>query len=310
MAFFDFVQTSAWKNFMAKLYGIGASVVITGALFKIQHWKGAGLMLTLGMLTEATIFFFSAFEPLHEELDWTLVYPELAGISDPDEIESLEDQSKILERNVVRIEELIGTANISEESIARLGEGLTKLSHTANSIADLSLATIATKKFVDNLENAAITIENVKESYSQTTETIKTSASALANAYKSSAEVITKSGNDLVNAYSLIAETIRNEHQILLNGTKDYENQLSILNKNLSTLNAVYEMQIKDAQEHLKDSKRAYEGIEAIIKELIESAEATGKYREEISKLRNNLESLNNIYGNMLSALSSITKSS
>lgn len=310
MAFFDFVQTSAWKNFMAKLYGIGASVVITGALFKIQHWKGAGLMLTIGMLTEATIFFFSAFEPLHEELDWTLVYPELAGISDPDEIESLEDQSKILERNVVRIEELIGTANISEESIARLGEGLTKLSQTANSIADLSLATIATKKFVDNLENAAITIENVKESYSQTTETIKTSANVLANAYKSSAEVITKSGNDLVNAYSLIAETIRNEHQILLNGTKDYENQLSILNKNLSTLNAVYEMQIKDAQEHLKDSKRAYEGIEAIIKELIESAEATGKYREEISKLRNNLESLNNIYGNMLSALSSITKSS
>jgi len=310
MAFFDFVQTSKWKNFMAKLYGIGASVVITGALFKIQHWKGAGLMLTVGMITEATIFFFSAFEPLHEELDWTLVYPELAGISDPDEIESLEDQSKVIERNVVRIEELIGTANISEESIARLGEGLTKLSQTANSIADLSLATVATKKFVDNLENAALTIENVKESYSQSTETIKSSANVLANAYKSSAEIITKSGSDLVSAYTQIAETIKNEHQLLLNETKDYENQLSVLNKNLSTLNAVYEMQIKDAQEHLKDSKRAYEGIEAIIKELIDSAEATGKYRAEISKLRDNLESLNNIYGNMLSALSSITKSS
>jgi gliding motility-associated protein GldL len=56
---------------MAKLYGLGASVVIVGALFKIMHWPGAGIMLTAGLLTEAVIFFFSAFEPLHEELDWT-----------------------------------------------------------------------------------------------------------------------------------------------------------------------------------------------------------------------------------------------
>ena len=76
----EIVQSSAWKNFMAKLYGIGAAVVIVGALFKIMHWPGAGIMLTAGLATEAVIFFFSAFEPLHEELDWTLVYPELAGM--------------------------------------------------------------------------------------------------------------------------------------------------------------------------------------------------------------------------------------
>ena len=69
-----------WKNFMAKLYGFGAAVVIVGALFKIQHWPGAGLMLIVGLGTEAVIFIFSAFEPLHEEYDWTLVYPELGGI--------------------------------------------------------------------------------------------------------------------------------------------------------------------------------------------------------------------------------------
>jgi hypothetical protein len=80
MSLAEIVQSSGWKNFMAKLYGIGASVVIIGALFKIQHWTGAGLMLAIGLFTEAVIFFFSAFEPLHEEVDWTLVYPELAGI--------------------------------------------------------------------------------------------------------------------------------------------------------------------------------------------------------------------------------------
>jgi len=82
MSLAEIVQSSGWKNFMAKLYGIGASVVIIGALFKIQHWNGAGLMLAIGLFTEAVIFFFSAFEPLHEEVDWTLVYPELAGIQE------------------------------------------------------------------------------------------------------------------------------------------------------------------------------------------------------------------------------------
>src|SRR5512136_1312588 len=80
MSLAELVQSSGWKNFIAKLYGLGASVVIIGALFKIQHWPFAGTMLTIGLCTESIIFFFSAFEPLHEEVDWSLVYPELAGI--------------------------------------------------------------------------------------------------------------------------------------------------------------------------------------------------------------------------------------
>jgi gliding motility-associated protein GldL len=70
--------TKKWKLFMAKLYGIGAAVVIMGALFKIMHWPFAGPMLVVGLSVEAVIFFFSAFEPLHEDPKWELVYPELA----------------------------------------------------------------------------------------------------------------------------------------------------------------------------------------------------------------------------------------
>ena len=62
----ELVQSAGWKNFMAKLYGIGASIVLVGALFKIQHYAGGGFMITVGLATEAVIFFFSAFEPLHE----------------------------------------------------------------------------------------------------------------------------------------------------------------------------------------------------------------------------------------------------
>ncbi|MHC1703520.1 MAG: gliding motility protein GldL [Tenuifilaceae bacterium] len=82
----EIVQGSGWKNFMKYLYGWGASIVILGAMFKILHLKGASTMLMLGMSIEAIIFFFSAFEPIHEEVDWTLVYPELAGMSDEEEL--------------------------------------------------------------------------------------------------------------------------------------------------------------------------------------------------------------------------------
>ena len=77
MALID-VNGKRFKNFMAKLYGIGAAVVILGALFKIMHWEGANIMLVVGLGTEAVIFLFSAFEKPATEYDWSLVYPELA----------------------------------------------------------------------------------------------------------------------------------------------------------------------------------------------------------------------------------------
>ena len=85
MGLYQLVRSKNYKNFMAKLYGIGAAVVILGALFKILHITGADLMLMLGMGTEAVIFTFSAFEPLHVEYNWALVYPELA-VGQEDEI--------------------------------------------------------------------------------------------------------------------------------------------------------------------------------------------------------------------------------
>lgn len=71
------------KKAMNFAYGMGAAVVIVGALFKITHFEIGPLtgtvMLSVGLLTEALIFALSAFEPVEDELDWTLVYPELAN---------------------------------------------------------------------------------------------------------------------------------------------------------------------------------------------------------------------------------------
>lgn len=82
MTLSEFIASKTYKNIMKFVYGWGAAVVIAGALFKIMHWPGSGIMLVTGMGAEVLVFFLSAFEPLHEEVDWTLVYPELAGMTD------------------------------------------------------------------------------------------------------------------------------------------------------------------------------------------------------------------------------------
>ena len=303
----DIVQSSGWKNFMAKLYGIGASVVIIGALFKIRHLKGADLFLTLGLVTEAIIFFFSAFEPLHEELDWTLVYPELAGMSDPDDIEHFKEHQFGEGRPLEKIETLLGDTNINEDSIRKLGEGLTKLSQAANSLADLANATAATQEFIGNMQGATDSISTLNQVYSSSTESIKNSATSLANSYIQSADVISKSGSDVAASYAEIAETVRNENQAITQGGKTYEDHIEAMNKNLTALNTVYELQIKDGNIHMQGTQQVYSGLEDMIKKLKESVDETNKYKEEIVKLRDNLSSLNNIYGNMLSAMNVMT---
>ena len=86
----SFFESKKFKTTMNFVYGIGAAVVIVGALFKILHLKGADLMLSVGLLTEAGIFVISAFEPVHMDPDWSLVYPELAGgsLRDKDKAEA------------------------------------------------------------------------------------------------------------------------------------------------------------------------------------------------------------------------------
>jgi hypothetical protein len=303
----DIVESSGWKKFMAKLYGWGASVVIIGALFKIQHWKGSTLFLAVGLLTEAVIFFFSAFEPLHEELDWTLVYPELAGMSEQDEIDEMKEiGGGFGGRPVERIENLLGEASLNEDTLKNIGSGLQKLNTAASGIAEISGATTATKAFLTNIQNAATSVGSMNETYNTTVQSIKSSAGSLASAYLQSAEQIAKSGSEVAGSYQQIAETLKGEHNIIAQSGQVHEQHLEALNKNLSALNSVYELQIREGSDHLKGAQQVYSGIEDMILRLKDSIDETGKYKEEIVKLRDNLSSLNGIYGNMLSAMNVI----
>ncbi|GHS85370.1 gliding motility protein GldL [Bacteroidia bacterium] len=144
MGLTEIVQSKGYKLFMAKLYGFGAAIVILGALFKIMHYPGAGLMLLFGMGTEAVIFIFSAFEPLHNPVDWTRVYPELivAEGEDPHahaagggaparSIQRTEEEERLLSE---KLDIMLKAANIDAELIESLSQGLNNFNATAKSM--------------------------------------------------------------------------------------------------------------------------------------------------------------------------------
>jgi len=271
-----------WKNFMAKLYGFGAAVVIVGALFKIQHWPGASPMLIVGLGTEAVIFAFSAFEPIHEELDWTLVYPELAGMPEEEKKKELEEKDET--SLTQQLDKMLEEAKIGPELLESLGAGMRGLSESVTKIGDIADASVASKEFSDNITKATDNVNSLSQAYQRANDSVSSSVDQLAGAYSRASKTL--------EAFAAGQEESEN-----------YSQQLGKISKNLSSLNAAYELQLQGSNEHLKATNSLFEGIQNILTNLNDSMDDTRKYRTEISTLATNLEALNNVYGNMLTAM-------
>ncbi len=266
--------SKSWKNFMAKLYGIGAAVVIIGALFKIMHWPFSGPLLVVGLSTEAVIFFFSAFEPMHAEPKWELVYPELAEHEEDGEHEE-EDDTMIDEATASvnedlpvteQLDNLLEEAKIGPELIESLGSGLRSLSDNASKMSDISDASVATNEYVTNVRSAATNVSTLSENYSRASESLA--------------------------SISLSAEDGSN-----------YASELKAVSAKLTELNSIYDMQLQGSKEQLESTKQFYSGINDLMSNLEASGESTKQYKENMAELSNNLASLNRVYGNMLSAM-------
>jgi len=208
------VNSRRWKNNMAKLYGWGAAVVILGALFKILHLPGADLMLILGLGTESIIFFFSAFEKPHEEVDWSLVYPELAQMDG-------EDGKRSNLTPTQELDNMLEEAKIDSALIESLGSGLRSFGEAASRLNEV-------------VESAA--------------------------------------------------------------GTSEYNEAVSKATRNLESLNALYEVQLSSSQQQ-------NEATQALLTNLSGTAENSRQLQEEVVELAQNLNALNKVYGNMLSAM-------
>lgn len=307
MSLAEIVQSSGWKNFMSKLYGIGASVVIVGALFKIQHYPMAGLLLFIGLCTEAIIFFFSAFEPLHEEVDWSLVYPELAGVPEDENEMALQASRAASQRGgggigggggsaaLSKFDEMLENAEITPDVFESLGKGLKKLNTTTSNMNTMGDVTAATNEFAEKVKGAAESVGNHTEAFNQKSSALGSSLGKLDESYQSTANIITNAGD----SYQHMTESLSKVEA----GGNSYQEKLESLNKNLSALNAVYELQLKGANEQVKDAETLMKGVQGMLTDLKDSAQDAAKYREHIGQLNENLAALNTVYGDMLSAM-------
>lgn len=260
-------KVKGFKRFLHIFSSAGASVVIAGALFKIMHWPGWDVMLVTGMLTEAVIFILFAFDIPHEEYDWTLAYPELAGMG----TEHTEEEESAL-TPTQQLDLALENAKIGPELMQSLSEGLAKLSETAKQLSDISNAQVATNEYVDNLKQAARNVGELSETYAKAAE----SMSSLAN---------TDAGQ--------LGENVNQVSE-----------SLSKFSKSVAALNAAYELQLQSTKEGLENVNRFYGNLEDLLRDITDASADTRKYKEEMSALANNLSALNTIYGNMLNAMS------
>lgn len=303
MNFNEIVTSKAFRKTMGFVYGWGAAIVLLGALFKIEHLPGASIMLMIGLTVEALIFFLSAFEPPHEEVDWSLVYPELAGVEN--EIIEVDKKSAVSSKKsaLEKFDALIENAEITPELFEKLGNGLKNLNTTTEKLHDVSDVTVATNNYVANFEKASSKVSEFADVYGKSASQLNQSAERLASTYTDSSEMVSSSGKALSESYSKMAEALNQEYSSTTEHGKTYVNQLESMTKNLTALNNVYELQLQGTNEQFEASKRLYSGLDEIMANLKDSATDTKKYREEIGRLSQNLAAMNTIYGNMLAAM-------
>lgn len=247
----------------------GASIVIIGALFKILHIGGimGNYMIGIGLGVEAFLFFLTGFFPPEPEPAWERVYPELK----PDfkgelPTASARPVAAVTSSNTAALDQMLSDAKIGPELIESLGAGLRTFGDKVATISNVADASAATNEFTGKIKTASAGFDSLSASFEKATANLKAM------------------GESNVDSQA-------------------YHDQVNNLAKNLSALNAVYELELQDSSAHLKSMNKFYSNLSLTMQNFNESMEDSKQFKEEVNKLAKNLSSLNAIYGNMLSAM-------
>ena len=329
MGLFSFTKTRFYRSFMAKVYGLGAAVVLIGALFKINHYPYADIMLIVGLGTEALIFFFSAWEPPHVEPDWSLVYPELAGMYGGVKGEELKKRKSPTEM----LDEMLEKAQIDESTIERLGTGMEKLSDNALQLNNVADAAVVSEEFYTNLKTASGSASELSyaigkeveatNQYTDNMQKVTEGAGSLAGAYEQASDVMknditatevfagtvkaaTTSAQSLADSYEKSAEILSKSVSALdftaIEG-EAYNEQLRKIAENLSALNAIYEIQLQGTNKTVESSEQLQVTMSEFLSKLEASTASTAEFSGQMESLTERMSSLSKVYGNMLSAM-------
>ena len=250
-------------SILPKIYAWGATVVIVGAMFKILHLPFAGELLAIGLTTEAAIFFLSGFEPRHKEIEWEKVYPELSPNYKGPRRAPSAGPSSGITQQMDRALE---SGKIGPQLIENLGKGMRNLAESAARMGNMANAAVATNEYAQNVKRASQSLGQMNQSYASAISAMAKMASSASDA-------------------------------------KEYHAQVQNVTKNLSALNAVYEVELKDTNTHLKSMNKFYTSVGAAMENISQAGQSSEQFREELTKLTANINSLNRVYGNMLSAM-------
>ncbi len=271
-----FFETNKGKYLKNLIIGLGASVVLLGALFKIQHWPFASQMLTSGMCTEAFIFALLGLLPPHADYYWERFYPD---ITENPHVEAFRKGIKHVgahgapavggkggESATKAMDKMMEDAQINPANLKRLSENFEKFNKTVSQMKDMSDVTAATGGYSQSAKDAAEALTAMKNTFVGATKTM--------TAFNSAAEDTTK-----------------------------FHSQVVVLSKNLGTLNQIYEVELNDANNHLKAMNKFYSNLVNASEAMASSAKDANAAKEQIGLLAKNLSVLNQVYGNMLTAM-------
>jgi len=262
----SFFESKKFKNIMKFVYGYGGAIVIVGAMFKIMHWPFASALIVAGLTTEAIIFILSGHEPLHEEVDWSLVYPELATGEVVEGGRSNHGGGMIGDPVSQQLDNMLVEANIGPDLIESLGNGMRAIANQAESLKETGDVAVANNTYISNLEAAAERVGKLSQSYEEASQSLM---------------------------------GLRSTHE----EGASFGEMMTKVTDNLKSLNDVYELQLRGASEHLENTNKFNSGVTELMDNLNASVEHTKNYRENMSDLTKNLTALNTIYGNMLNAM-------
>ena len=282
MSFLDWWNSSdTVKLWVGRVYSVGAAIVIIGALFKIMHFPGAGVMLCVGMGTEAILFMIGCLDKPHEVYHWDKVFPQFRKNA---------EQSEGALNNMPAMS---ATPQVlSDEDAKKLSDGVQSVAKTAEKLA--SLADVVGS--VDALKKSMDTASVETDKFIQSQSLLNTSSEKLASSYNGISDDMEK----------VVAQT------------KDYLTRVEVVNKNLEAINGVYELQLNELRGQLEVVSSQNEGMKNMtssidnvnsnvnqLKTLLDSILIEEQnFNKGVQDLNTKVSNLNSIYGNMLNALS------
>lgn len=270
----NFFATKKGKDVLNVIFSVGAAIVIFGALAKIEHWGGIwGHALELGMLTETGVFLLMALIPAEKDYHWDRFFPNITVSPDEErartgrfEVTPIALGGSTGNPALQKMDNMLQEADITPANLQKLSNNFQRLGTTVEKMSEISDVVAATGDYTRRTREAAAALDNMKEAYMQ--------------------------ASHAVAAFSQSAEATRQFHE-----------QMQSMTKNLASLNAIYELELQDTNNHMKAMNSFYTNLATASESMAASVTDAEKTKEQVALLAKNLANLNAVYGNMLSAM-------